>query len=115
MSTIEVVGSGDRRSLIKRFERKSKSDAVSELVDIHLTHCRRTELLEARVAELNAALSSLVLFTKPSLSNAAALNNAMQVLDTNSPQKSMDIPKKVGIGVGIGGVGTEENEAISNA
>lgn len=80
MSTFEVVGSGDRRSLIERFERKSKSQAVSELVDIHLTHCRRAEILEARVAELEAALSSLVLFTKPGKANAVALHNALEVL-----------------------------------
>lgn len=52
MSTIEVVGSGDRRSLIQRFERKSKHDAISELVDIHLTHCRRAEILETRSTAL---------------------------------------------------------------
>jgi len=35
--------------------------------------------------------------------------------DTNSPQKSMDIPEKVGIGVGTTGVGTEESAAIPKA
>lgn len=52
MSTFEIVGSGDRRSLIERFERKSKHDAISELVDIHLTHCRRADLLEALLREV---------------------------------------------------------------
>lgn len=52
MSTFEVVGSGDRRSLIERFERKTKSQAVSELVDIHLTHCHRAEILEDLLREV---------------------------------------------------------------
>lgn len=47
MSVFEVHGGGDRRSLIKRFMSKSKQDAVSELVEIHLTHCTRAERLEA--------------------------------------------------------------------
>lgn len=52
MSTFEVVGPGDRRSLVKRFEQKSKHDAISELVDIHLTHCHRTQLLEGLLREV---------------------------------------------------------------
>lgn len=40
---------------------------------------------------------------------------AIRWSDTNSPQKSMDIPKKVGIGVGTAYVGTEESAAISEA
>lgn len=54
MPVFEVIGGGDRRSLIKRFERKSKHDAVSELVDFHLLHCSRIERLEAEIAELRA-------------------------------------------------------------
>ncbi|HBP6425656.1 hypothetical protein I5Q56_23700, partial [Pseudomonas aeruginosa] len=59
MAIIEVVSGGDRRSLMKRFERKSKQQAISELVDFHLLNCARIEKLEAerdaalaRVAEL---------------------------------------------------------------
>lgn len=52
MPVFEVIGGGDRRSLIKRFERKSKHDAVSELVDFHLLHCSRIERLEAEAQEL---------------------------------------------------------------
>lgn len=54
MPVFEVIGGSDRRSLIKRFERKSKHDAVSELVDFHLLHCSRIERLEAEIAELRA-------------------------------------------------------------
>lgn len=52
MPVFEVIGGGDRRSLIKRFERKSKHDAVSELVDFHLLHCSRIETLEAEAQAL---------------------------------------------------------------
>lgn len=52
MSVFEVHSSGDRRSLIKRFMGKSKQDAVSQLVDIHLTHCARAEKLEALLREV---------------------------------------------------------------
>ncbi|ENZ3823113.1 hypothetical protein ACGJA2_004215 [Pseudomonas aeruginosa] len=61
MPVFEVVSGGDRRSLMKRFERKSKQQAISELVDFHLLNCDRIEKLEAerdaalaRVAELTA-------------------------------------------------------------
>lgn len=52
MPVFEVIGGSDRRSLIKRFERKSKHDAVSELVDFHLLHCSRIETLEAEAQAL---------------------------------------------------------------
>lgn len=52
MPVFEVVSGGDRRSLIKRFERKSKREAVSQLVDFHLLNCTRIEKLEAEIAEL---------------------------------------------------------------
>jgi len=58
MSVFEVHGGGDRRSLIKRFMNKSKQDAVSELVEIHLTHCSRADRLEAENAELRALLDT---------------------------------------------------------
>lgn len=64
MPIFEVVSGGDRRSLMKRFERKSKHQAISELVDFHLLNCDRIEKLEAerdaalaRVAELETALT----------------------------------------------------------
>lgn len=49
MSVIEIHGGGDRRSMIKRYERKSKRDAIRELVD--LVHCcwSRIDQLEAHV------------------------------------------------------------------
>ncbi|WP_205578690.1 hypothetical protein, partial [Pseudomonas aeruginosa] len=65
MAIIEVVSGGDRRSLMKRFERKSKQQAISELVDFHLLNCARIEKLEAerdaalaRVAELELKLDT---------------------------------------------------------
>lgn len=66
MPVFEVVSGGDRRSLMKRFERKSKQQAISELVDFHLLNCDRIEKLEAerdaaqaRVAELESKLAEL--------------------------------------------------------
>ncbi|WP_152035086.1 hypothetical protein [Pseudomonas ovata] len=59
MSVFEIVSSGDRRSLVERFSRKSKQQAISELVDIHLTHCTRIERLEAENETLKAAAMSI--------------------------------------------------------
>lgn len=52
MSVFEVHVSGDRRSLIQRFSNKSKADAISQLVDIHLAHCNRAEKLEGLLREV---------------------------------------------------------------
>ena len=52
MPVFEVVSGADRRSLIKRFERKSKLEAVSQLVDFHLLNCTRIEKLEHELAAL---------------------------------------------------------------
>ncbi|UQS91693.1 hypothetical protein M5C90_10665 [Pseudomonas chlororaphis subsp. piscium] len=46
MSIIEVVSPGDRRSLIKRYERKTKSEAIRELIDLHFCNLQQIELLE---------------------------------------------------------------------
>lgn len=49
-----------------------------------LSYCQLMERMlraEQRVAELSAALESLVLFTSPKLSNAVALNNAHRVIN----------------------------------
>ncbi len=51
MPVFEVVSGGDRRSLIKRFERKSKQQAISELVDFHLLSCASIERLELELAK----------------------------------------------------------------
>lgn len=59
MSVFEVVSGGDRRSLIKRFERKSKHDAVCELVDFHLLNCTRIEKLEAEAQALREEVAAL--------------------------------------------------------
>lgn len=49
MSVVEIHGGCDRRSMIKRYERKSKHDAIRELID--LVHCcwARIDVLEAQV------------------------------------------------------------------
>lgn len=49
MSVVEIHGGTDRRSMIKRYERKSKHDAIRELVD--LVHCcwNRIDQLEAHL------------------------------------------------------------------
>lgn len=52
MAILEVVCAGDRRSLVKRFMSKSKGQAVSDLVDIHLAHCTRIERLEELLSEI---------------------------------------------------------------
>ena len=46
MSVFEVVGGGDRRSMVRRYEKKSKYDAIHELVDIIQCNWRQLELLE---------------------------------------------------------------------
>jgi len=51
MAVFEVVSGGDRRSLILRFERKSKQQAISELVDFHLLSCARIDKLELELAK----------------------------------------------------------------
>lgn len=58
MSTFEIHGGNDRRSMIVRFERKSKQAAISELVD--LIHCawRQNELLETERDQLKAATTA---------------------------------------------------------
>lgn len=58
MSILEIHGGNDRRSMIKRFERKSKQAAVSELVD--LIHCawRQNELLEIELDQLKATTAA---------------------------------------------------------
>lgn len=50
MSIVEIHGGGDRRSMIKRYERKSKHDAIRELID--LVHCswNRIDQLEAMMS-----------------------------------------------------------------
>lgn len=49
MTIVEIHGGGDRRSMIKRYERKSKHDAIRELID--LVHCcwNRIDVLESQV------------------------------------------------------------------
>ena len=49
MSVFEVRGGNDRRSMIKRYERKSKQEAIRELID--LIHCNwnQIEQLEAQL------------------------------------------------------------------
>lgn len=58
MSTFEIHGGNDRRSMIVRFERKSKQAAISELVD--LIHCawRQNELLEIERDQLKATTTA---------------------------------------------------------
>ncbi|MCU1722405.1 hypothetical protein [Pseudomonas sp. 5P_5.1_Bac1] len=58
MSTFEIHGGNDRRSMIVRFERKSKQAAISELVD--LIHCawRQNELLEIERDQLKATTAA---------------------------------------------------------
>lgn len=65
MVVFEVVSGGDRRSLIKRFERKSKHDAVCELVDFHLLNCTRIEKLERELEDLRATVAVPTYTTHP--------------------------------------------------
>ncbi|MFU7191695.1 MULTISPECIES: hypothetical protein [Pseudomonas] len=65
MAIYEVVSGGDRQSLFKRFMHKSKMQAISELVDIHLLHCRRIETLEQQVKDLEAAPVALAQHSVP--------------------------------------------------
>lgn len=49
MSIVEIYGGSDRGSMIRRYERKSKHDAIRELID--MVHCcwSRIDVLEAQV------------------------------------------------------------------
>ncbi len=60
MSVFEVRGGNDRRSMIKRYERKSKHDAIRELVD--LVHCswQQIEQLEGKLAAASDDLHNAI-------------------------------------------------------
>jgi hypothetical protein len=73
MSVIEIHGSTDRRSLIKRFERKSKHDAIRELVDWLEINWRRIDQLEGEnkaLAAQQAAVPDVLERARRHLSNA---------------------------------------------
>lgn len=88
MVIIEVVSGGDRRSLMKRFERKSKQQAISELVDFHLLNCDRIEKLEA---ERDSALAR-VAEMKTMADNYCAL-----LMDANAKLAEMDRQEPVAL------------------
>lgn len=52
MSVFEVRGGNDRRSMIKRYERKSKQEAIRELIDIIHCNWNQLEQLEALCTQL---------------------------------------------------------------
>lgn len=52
MSVFEVRGGNDRRSMIKRYERKSKQEAIRELIDIIHCNWNQLEQLEAVCTQL---------------------------------------------------------------
>lgn len=58
MAIFEVRGGNDRQSMIKRYGKKEKHQAISELVD--LIHCtwRQIELLEQEVQQLKGGAPS---------------------------------------------------------
>ncbi|HIE3938565.1 TPA: hypothetical protein ACXNG7_003518 [Pseudomonas aeruginosa] len=88
MAIYEVVSGGDRQSLFKRFMHKSKMQAISELVDIHLLHCRRIEKLEA---ERDAALAR-VADMKTMADNYCAL-----LMDANAKLAEMERQEPVAL------------------
>lgn len=55
MSVLEIVGGNDRRSMIKRYERKSKQEAIRELVDIIHCNWNQVEQLETKLAAAQPA------------------------------------------------------------
>lgn len=76
MSVFEVVGGNDRRSMIKRYERKSKQQAISELVD--LIHCtwRQIEGLEAKLADAQRLDAVAVMYADGSVLTKAECGDA---------------------------------------
>ena len=54
MSVFEVRGGNDRRSMIKRYERKSKQEAIRELVDLVQMSWAQIEQLEAQLESAGA-------------------------------------------------------------
>ncbi|EPJ7848011.1 hypothetical protein OPJ39_000687 [Pseudomonas aeruginosa] len=77
MAIYEVVSGGDRQSLFKRFMHKSKMQAISELVDIHLLHCRWIEKLEA---ERDAALAEVERLRESKGDPVGSLEKCMKVM-----------------------------------
>lgn len=89
MPVFEVVSGGDRRSLMKRFERKSKQQAISELVDFHLLNCDRIEKLEA---ERDAALARV-----------AELEMLLRKLSTNGLMQFSTVDEEMAVQAALGG------------
>ncbi|HFT8557830.1 TPA: hypothetical protein ACXJR5_002350 [Pseudomonas aeruginosa] len=89
MAIYEVVSGGDRQSLFKRFMHKSKMQAISELVDIHLLHCRRIEKLEA---ERDAALARV-----------AELEMLLRKLSTNGLMQFSTVDEEMAVQAALGG------------
>ncbi|WP_296125110.1 hypothetical protein [Pseudomonas sp. Ga0074129] len=59
MSVFEVRGGNDRRSMIKRYERKSKQEAIRELIDIIHCNWNQIEQLEAACTQLRGLTPEL--------------------------------------------------------
>lgn len=60
MSIVEIRGGGDRRSMFRRYERKSKHDAIRELIALLECNWRRVELLEAELESARNPLPAAV-------------------------------------------------------
>ncbi|MFG8729185.1 hypothetical protein ACEPU0_06940 [Pseudomonas aeruginosa] len=98
MAIYEVVSGGDRQSLFKRFMHKSKMQAISELVDIHLLHCRRIEKLEA---ERDAALA-----------RAAELEMLLRKLSTNGLMQFSTVDEEMAVQAALGGAPVSQAQQL---
>ncbi|MGV5437602.1 hypothetical protein [Pseudomonas aeruginosa] len=98
MAIYEVVSGGDRQSLFKRFMHKSKMQAISELVDIHLLHCRRIEKLEA---ERDAALARV-----------AELEMLLRKLSTNGLMQFSTVDEEMAVQAALGGAPVSQAQQL---
>lgn len=74
---------GSREEFIRHYETHSKEELVGHVADLHVGNLDMVNRLAARSAQcedLRKALEVLILFTKPSKSNAVALNHAHEIL-----------------------------------
>lgn len=90
MSVFEVRGGNDRRSMIKRYERKAKQDAIRELVD--LIHCNWS-----KIEQLEAA-SEMLRGLTPTLPPRPPEGEGLPRygLRWNGPQQPLSVPMEDG-------------------
>lgn len=76
---------GSREEFIRHYQTHSKEELLGHVADLHVGNLDMVDRLAACSAQRDAlrdALASLILFTKPSKTNAVLLNHGQNVLKT---------------------------------